>query len=102
MSMDHTQQKLWEAVNMLIGTGALQTRLRDARLYLAPLIDPFPGWPRLQSRLEHVRAQLLGSLPDHEAEKVAQEIMSLLLEATRLARQPIGVTEALDQKGDAQ
>jgi hypothetical protein len=27
MSMDHTQQKLWEAVNMLIGTVSLQTRL---------------------------------------------------------------------------
>src|SRR4051794_35771218 len=99
MSMDYTQQKLWEAVNALIGAGSLQERLGYARSYLAPLVDPFPGLPRLQNRLEHVQAQLLATLQDPEAERVAQEIMSLLLEATRLAHTPVGVTEAFDENG---
>jgi hypothetical protein len=109
MSMDYTQQKLWEAVNILIGTGSLQTRLGDARSYLAPLDYPFPGWPGLQARLENVKTQLLENLShDDDAEKAAHEIVSLLLEATRLARTPVGVTEALtpptwerDAKGGA-
>jgi hypothetical protein len=106
MSVHYTQQKLWEAVNMLIGTGTLQERLGYARSYLAPLAYPFPGRPSLESRLEDVRTRLLEKLPDDEGEKVAQEIMLLLLEATYLDPGPVGVSDALipaqsdrDEKG---
>jgi hypothetical protein len=109
MSMDYTQQTLWEAVNRLIGTGSLQTRLGHARSYLAPLEYPFPGWPGLQSRLENVKTQLLENFSNDDAEKAAQEMVSLLLKATRLARTPVGVAEALtpltwerDAKGGAE
>jgi hypothetical protein len=95
MSMHYTQQKLWEAVNMLIGTGSLQERLDYVRAYLAPLAYPFPGWPSLRSRLETVRERLLTTLSDDEGEKVAQEIMLLLLEATSLDPMPVGVSDAL-------
>jgi hypothetical protein len=57
---------------------------------------PLPGWPGSQSRLKNVNAQLLENLSnDDDVEQAAHEMVSLLLEATRLARTPVGVTEAL-------
>jgi hypothetical protein len=113
MSVDYTQQKLWEAVSALIGTGTLQRRLDFAAqhlVYLRKPEAPFPSSSALGERLEEVIGRLTNvpatgaagtiaattsTLDDAVAEEIAIEILSLLLEATRLAEIPTGVTETL-------
>jgi hypothetical protein len=112
MSIDYTQQKLWEAVNALIGTGSLQERLRFAGDYLSKSqmhLPAFPAMPALERRLNEVLEQLAraGSiedttraLNDEDAQQIASKILSLFCEATRAARTPVGVIETLNLPGD--
>jgi hypothetical protein len=111
MSVDDTQEKLWQAVQTaLVGAGNIQERLRSAAMYLIRVQateSAFPARADLQRRLEAILRELTGSpatgrggtlessiaaLKDDDAKRVAVEILSLLCEATRLARRPVGVT----------
>lgn len=61
MGVDYTQEKLWQAMDTLVGTGSLQERLRFAGEYLLRLRGKevaFPAYPALQERLMGVLDQL--------------------------------------------
>jgi hypothetical protein len=111
MSIDNTQETLWRAAETaLVGAGRIQERLRSAAMYLIRLhtTEPaFPGHGPLQRRMEAVLQELTSTpatsaestleastaaLSDDDAKRVAIEILSLLCEATRLAKSPVGVT----------
>jgi hypothetical protein len=97
MGVDYTQEKLWQATHILIGTGSIQERLSSANLYLVRLTmgkeAAFPDRPDLDERLESVLSQISAAAPklnDEDAEKVATEILSLYTEASRAARYAVG------------
>jgi hypothetical protein len=117
MGIDYTQQKLWEAMNSLIGTGTLQERLKGAAqfLILLPAHDPaFPAFPDLEERLNRVLQRLTavassgeGSieattqrLSDRDANEVAAEILSLFSEATRAAKFAVVASSTAILPGD--
>ena len=59
--MDCTQEKLWQALHSLVGTGTIQDRLTFAGMYLIRLRahEPaFPAMPTLETRLLEVLHQL--------------------------------------------
>ena len=108
MGMDYTQEKLWQAVNTLVGSGSIQTRLRYAAEYLIRVKGrdehAFPQ-AELQERFARVMERLTSTpavgdegtiqastrnLTDEDAEKVASEIFSLFCGASELARVPVG------------
>lgn len=102
MAIDYTQQKLWEAVNSLIGTGTLQERLKYAAVAIGLLrvhAPAFPTFPELEERLarliERVSDSPMRGLSDEDAEKVASEILSLFCEATRAATYPVGASQTV-------
>lgn len=105
MSIDYTQQKLWEAMNVMVGAGDLQERLKYAGTYLAALHlhEPaFPALPELEARLKRLLDALkrAGALSDEDAEQRALEILSLFCEATRAATTPVGATETVIRPND--
>jgi hypothetical protein len=111
----YTQQKLEQAIHDLLGPGTIQERLRFAAMHLT-LLRPVDAAaaafadPDLQRRLDLVIAQVTATasgeqgidiatraLQDEEGDRIAKEILSLLLEATELTRQ-----ERSEQRGSDQ
>lgn len=108
MSIDYTQEKLYQAVNCLISDGSIQSRLSYAAEYLLRLQGGDPAFPEhrdLQERLGKVLHDLASSpaigdegtikattraLSDEAGAKIAGEIFGLFCSATDLAAIPVG------------
>ena len=114
MSMNYTQEKLWQAVHALIGAGTIQQRLNAAAQYLIRLrpdrsgAPAFPAMPALESRLNEVLRRLtehgidatVNGLAEQDAAAIAEEVLSLFVEATRAADTPVGATETIALPGE--
>ena len=111
MSADYTQEKLWQAVNALIGPGHIQERLNSAATYLIRLDTrrednlAFPSDPVAQTRFDRFIGRLTSSRPtggegtieattrtlsDDEGRRLAEDIFGLFCRATELADTPVG------------
>ena len=107
MSADYTQEKLWQAVNALIGPGHIQERLNSAAAYLLRLDTrmAFPSDPVAQTRFDRSIERLTSSQPtggegtseattrtlsDDEGWRLAEDIFGLFCRATQLADTPVG------------
>lgn len=106
--MDHTQQKLFEVTHaMTVGAGDIHERLADARRSLAVLVarrdGAFPAHPEPQDRFDQVIRRLRPpeTLSRHDASELAADILSLLVEASRLARTPVGAAATVPLEGAA-
>ncbi|MDE0394257.1 MAG: hypothetical protein OYK82_05710 [Gammaproteobacteria bacterium] len=105
MSADYTQEKLWQAVDILVGRCTIQERLKNAAMYLIRLKGfkddlAFPGDLDAQTRLDHIIGRLTSvpttgnegtieastrALSDDEGQELSREIFSLYCRATELA-----------------
>ena len=113
MSIDDIQKKLWEAVNVLVGSGSVQVRLGHAGEYLAQIEESaavaFPAMIGSQARLAEIRRRLTargsihettGTLTDEAASEVARDILSLFIDATRAAGIATGATDSANLPRD--
>ena len=107
MSANYTQQKLWQAVQALIGPGHIQERLNSAAGLLV-LIDArmaFPSDPDAQTLFDSSIKRLTSSQPtggegtieattrtlsDDEGGRLAEDIFRLFCRATELTDIPVG------------
>ena len=110
MSADYTQEKLWQAVDILIGSGSIQERLEFAAMYLICLNSPkddlaFAGDSDAQTRFDRLIERLTSAPPsgdegtiaattrtlsDFEGGRLAKDIFDLFCRATELADIPVG------------
>ena len=109
MSADYTQEKLWQAVETLIGSGSIQERLKFAAMYLIRLDSTkdglaFPGDSDAQTRFARLMERLTSAPPsgdegtieattrtlsDDEGRRLAEDIFRLFCRATELADIPV-------------
>ena len=111
MSADYTQEKLYLAVETLIGSGSIQERLESAAMYHLISLDStkddlaFAGDSDAQTRLDRLIERLRSAPPsgdegtiaattrtlsDDEGGRLAKEIFGLFCRATELADIPVG------------
>jgi hypothetical protein len=112
MSMNYTQEKLWQAVHLLVTADEpIRKRLAYAAQYLSRVYHvgspdrAFTGHPELQERFERLMERLTSTpavahegtigastnaLTDADAAQSAEEIFSLFCAATDLADVPVG------------
>lgn len=109
MSIDYTQEKLWQAVDTLLGSSPIQTRLKYAAMFLIRLSgkddDPAFRQPELQERFDRLMERLTSTPPmageggieattrnltDEDAASIAKEIFGLFCAASELANTPVG------------
>ena len=110
MSADYTQEKLWQAVETLIGSGSIQERLKFAAMYLIRLDSTkddlaFAGDSDAQTRFDRLIERLTSAPPsgdegtiaattrtlsDFEGGRLAKDIFDLFCRATELADIPVG------------
>jgi hypothetical protein len=94
MSTKYPWEKFYQASQCLCGPGSIQQRLAGAAQYLGRLrpTEHFP-WPTLRSRFTSVLEALTragsyetsaAALSDHESVHLAEEIVAILIELTRL------------------
>ena len=107
MSANYTQQKLWQAVQALIGPGHIQERLNSAAVLLV-LLDPrmaFPSDPDAQTLFDRSIKRLTSSQPTGDegtieattyehcpttmGRRLAEDIFRLFCRATELADTPV-------------
>ena len=106
MSANYTQQKLWQAVQALIGPGHIQERLNSAAVLLV-LLDPrmaFAGDSDAQTRFARLIERLTSAPPsgdegtieattrtlsDDEGGRLAEDIFRLFCRATELTDTPV-------------
>ena len=104
MSADYTQEKLWQAVETLIGSGSIQERLKFAAMYLIRLDSTkddlaFAGDSDAQTRFDLLIERLTSAPPsgdegtieattrtlsDDEGGRLAEDIFGLFCRATEL------------------
>lgn len=89
----HVQQKLYEAVDCLIGSGELKDRLRLARAALATAGHQSDKYRDLNARLERLMAELRkgDSATDEQGESLAKEIFALFLNYSARVPNPTGL-----------
>jgi len=91
MSVDDTQEKLWQAVQTaLVGAGNIQERLRSAAMYLIRVQateSAFPARADLQRRLEAILRELTGS-PATGRGGTLESSIAALKDAMRQPSQP--------------
>ena len=112
MSADYTQEKLWQAVNALIGPGHIQERLNSAAVLLLRIDTrmAFPSDPDAQTLFDRSIKRLTSSQPtggegtieattrtlsDDEGWRLAKDIFGLFCRATELADIPVGFSNKI-------
>ncbi len=107
MAADYTQEKLWQAVQHLIGPGSIQRRLEAAAGYIIRLQggDAAFDEPDLQRQVDMLIQELTKTpargdegtiaattrmLTDQDGAKIAEEIFELFCRATDRATVPVG------------
>ncbi len=92
MSIEYVREKLWQAVDTLVGSGSIRQRLEDAAIYLIRLkpaeiparerdrfvevMDTLTGHPAEQPGEGSIRASVR-KLPDEEASALSRKILSI-------------------------
>ena len=111
--MNYTQEKLYQAMQALVGAGSVQERLASAAFYLVrlKLRHAFPDHVDLQGKFDGVMSRLTSvpavgaegtidsstrALSDEDGAQIADDIFGLFLSATQLADTPVGGVDGED------
>jgi hypothetical protein len=91
MSIDYTQEKLWAAMETLIGPGTLVERVRKVvpGFISARVHGAFPTDPALDERFDQLVERARNIADDSAAYEVAKEIFAFYVTATNEAPHPV-------------